>query len=93
MKSLENKAISMNTGYVAWHPVELEAYGTASRSIRFCEDKLLKQYFNFDSSSQVYAKAEAYYAARDIELIRAANDGWKIRPVKFVFLDKEQEKK
>lgn len=64
--------------WVAWHPVEGPLATTASRSKAFCEDRLLKAVFNFDSGSIFEAKAEAYYAARDIELIRAKNDGWRI---------------
>lgn len=76
-------------GFVAWHPVEGGALITASISRQWCEDRLLKNYFNFDSGSDVFAKAEAYYAARDIELIRASNDGWRIRPVEVRFTDEE----
>ena len=65
--------------WIAFHPVEGLAITTASRSRSYCEDKLLKSYFNFDSGSEVFAKADAYYAARDIELIRATNDNWQIR--------------
>jgi hypothetical protein len=79
-------------GWVAWHPVEGEQLLTASRSKQFCEDKLLKQFFNFDSGSAYFAKAEAYFASRDIELQRAASDNWKIRPVKLQFLDDPCEK-
>ncbi|OQB10419.1 MAG: hypothetical protein BWY21_00340 [Parcubacteria group bacterium ADurb.Bin216] len=73
--------------WIAWHPVEGFAPTTASRLRSFCEDRLLKGYFNFDSGSEVFTKADAYYAARDIELIRASNANWRIRPVKLVFLD------
>lgn len=74
-------------GWVAWHPVEGGSLGTASISKQFCENKLLKNHFNFDSGSDVFAKADAYYAARDIELNRAASDNWRVRPVRITFTD------
>lgn len=80
-------------GWVAWHPVEGGALITASISRQWCEDRLLKNYFKFDYRIDVFAKAEAYYAARDIELIRASNDGWQIRPVELRFTDEEEKEK
>ena len=77
-------------GWIAWHRVEGFLLITAARSRSHAEDRLLERVFNFHFN-QSHAKAEAYYAARDMELIRASNDGWRIRPVKLTFLDEEQK--
>lgn len=58
------------------------------RSKLGAEEALLKLVFNFEFPAN-YAKAEAFYAARDAELIKAENDGWRIRPVRLEFLDED----
>jgi len=78
-------------GWCAVHPVEGISLVTASRSKQYCEDRLLERFFGFKSSSDVFAKADIYYMARDIELTRAANENWRIRPIKLVFLDEGGE--
>jgi hypothetical protein len=77
-------------GWVASHCVEGFLLITAARTRTHAEDRLLERVFNFKFPDH-HAMAEAYYAARDTELMRAANDGWRIRPVKLVFLDEVEK--
>ena len=75
-----------NDVYIAWHPVEGALASTVSRSRGCCEERLLKTVFNFDPDNS-HARTEDYYAARDVELIRASNDGWRIKKAKIVMDD------
>ncbi len=70
--------------WVAWHPKYGSNPTTYSKS--GCEENLLAINYQFEYPD-VFARAEAYFAARDAKLQEAYKDGWKIRPVKLVFLD------
>lgn len=62
----------------AYHQADGLATSTISLSKTFCENRLLRYYYDFDKNYNAFARAEAYYAARDIGLIRATKDNWKI---------------
>lgn len=73
-------------GWVAWHP-EMSKPITMSKSGSI--EQLLRQNYGL-RYGETYCHAEAYFAMRDSLLGEAEKDGWRIRPVKIVFLDEEK---
>jgi hypothetical protein len=74
--------------WMAWHPTEGALTITARRSKTAATDALLEAVFRFKHN--YYAKAEAYDAARDVALRRAAKDGWRIEEVEIRSVKDEQ---
>lgn len=89
-KNTEREREIANTGWIAWHPRMGAAFATASQASGCCMDRLLKLHYDLDSRD--YEFDDDYYLARDHFMIDAEESGWRIRPVKLVFLDEEGEK-
>jgi hypothetical protein len=75
-------------GWIAWKG-NGEIIMPMTISKQWCVKKLLERYYGV-KDYQSFGKAEEYFAASESMLCKAEADGWRVRPVKLVFLDEEK---
>jgi len=74
--------------WVAWHPEKGKMREAFSRS--GCVEQMLVDLCLLEPWPSNYARADQFFLATEIAEAKALKDGWRVRPVKLVFLDEEK---